>query len=195
VCALALYRRPRVCGMGRVVDQIDDKTAEWIADQPLFFVGTAPVNGGHVNVSPKGLDSLRVVSSHEIAYLDMPGSGAETIAHIRENGRITVMMNAFDGPPRIVRIYGDGAVHLPGETRFAHLRTLFGERRGVRSIITVSVTRVQDSCGYAVPKMAFLEDRSHLDRYVENRSDGELAQNLVDKNTVSIDGLPALDRH
>ncbi|MGI9585852.1 MAG: pyridoxamine 5'-phosphate oxidase family protein [Acidimicrobiia bacterium] len=180
--------------MARVLDHIDDATASWIARQPLFFVATAPQDGGHVNVSPKGLDSLRVVSSHEVAYLDMPGSGAETIAHVRDNGRITVMMNAFDGPPRILRIYGEGAVHLPDEPRFAELRGLFPDRRGVRSIITIAVARVQDSCGYAVPKMTFVEHRTHLDRYVENRSDDELAQNLVDKNTVSIDGLPALDR-
>jgi len=179
--------------MGRVMDHVDEATQTWIAAQHMFFVATAPGSGGRVNVSPKGLDSLRILSEKEIAYLDVTGSGAETIAHIRDNGRITVMWNAFDGPPRIVRIYGEGSVHLPGSESFDNLIGLFDDRLGIRSVITISVERVQDSCGYGVPKMAFIEDRTGVDKFLSNKSVEEIAAYQVEKNTVSIDGLPALD--
>ena len=179
--------------MGRVMDHVDEATQRWIAAQHMFFVATAPGSGGRVNVSPKGLDSLRILGEKEIAYLDMTGSGAETIAHIRDNGRITVMWNAFDGPPRIVRIYGKGLAHLPGSESFENLVGLFDDRLGIRSVITISVGRVQDSCGYGVPKMAFIEDRTRMDEFLSNKSVEEIAAYQVEKNTVSIDGLPALD--
>ena len=175
------------------MDHVDEATQTWIAAQHMFFVATAPGSGGRVNVSPKGLDSLRILSEKEIAYLDVTGSGAETIAHIRDNGRITVMWNAFDGPPRIVRIYGEGSVHLPGSESFDNLIGLFDDRLGIRSVITISVERVQDSCGYGVPKMAFIEDRTGVDKFLSNKSVEEIAAYQVEKNTVSIDGLPALD--
>lgn len=146
-----------------------------------------------MNVSPKGLDTFRVLGPNEVAYLDLSGSGAETIAHLRQNGRITIMMNAFDGPPRILRIYGEGAVHFPGEPRFAELGEHFPVRRGTRAFITVTVTRVSDSCGYAVPSMKHLGDREHLDRYVANRTDEEIAEAWIEQNATSIDGLPAID--
>jgi len=159
----------------------------------MFFVATAPVDGGHVNVSPKGLVSMRVLGDRELAYLDVTGSGAETIAHIRDSGRITVMWNAFDGPARILRIYGDGDVHLPGSDRFGELVGLFDDRRGIRSIITVDVERVQDSCGFGVPKMTFVDGRIGMDKWVGQRSDEEIASYWREKNSTSIDGLPALD--
>jgi hypothetical protein len=179
--------------MGRVMDHVDEATQRWIAAQHMFFVATAPGSGGRVNVSPKGLDSLRILSEGEIAYLDVTGSGAETIAHIRDNGRITVMWNAFDGPPRIVRIYGEGHVHLPGSESFEHLVGLFDDHLGIRSVITISVERVQDSCGYGVPKMSFIKDRTRMDEFLGNKSVEEIAAYQVEKNTVSIDGLPAID--
>lgn len=179
--------------MGRVLDHIDTATADWIDRQHMFFVATAPVVDGHVNVSPKGLDSFRVLGPNEVAYLDLTGSGAETIAHIRQNGRITIMMNAFDGPPRILRIYGEGAIHFPDDPRFAELGEHFAKRRGTRAFITVTVTRVSDSCGYAVPRMEHVGDRDQLDRYVANRTDREIADSWVEKNATSIDGLPAID--
>lgn len=188
-----MVRPGRVAGMGRVMDHVDDATAAWISEQHLFFVASAPHHDGHVNVSPKGLDSFRVLSPSVVAYLDLTGSGAETIAHIRENGRVTVMFTAFDGPPRIVRLYGSGAVHVPDSDRFAELVAHFGDRRGVRSIITIDVERVQDSCGYAVPLMDFVEDRGRLDTWVEHRSDEQIATYWAEKNASSIDGLPALD--
>ena len=179
--------------MGRVLDHIDDATASWIETQHMFFVGTAPGEGGRVNLSPKGLDSFRVVGPTEIAYLDLTGSGAETIAHIRDNGRITIMFCAFEGPPRILRLYGTGSVHQPGDQRFGELSPLFPERRGVRSVITASVERMQDSCGYSVPMMDFNGNRTRLDAWVESRSDDEIAAYWTARNATSIDGLPALD--
>ena len=178
--------------MGRVLDHIDDATQTWIGRQHMFFVATAPSRDGRVNVSPKGLDSIRVLGEREVAYLDLTGSGAETIAHIRDNGRITLMWNAFDGPPRIVRVYGEGDVHLPTSGRYEELVRLFPERRAIRSVITIDVERVQDSCGYSVPKMQFVEDRSRLDAWVDQRTDADIASYQAEKNTLSIDGLPAL---
>lgn len=179
--------------MGRVLDHIDDATVSWIETQHMFFVGTAPSEGGRVNLSPKGLDSFRVLGPTEVAYLDLTGSGAETIAHIRDNGRITVMFCAFEGPPRILRLYGSGFVHRPDNGRFAELSPLFPERRGVRSIITTTIERMQDSCGHSVPTMEFVGERTRLDAWVENRSDADIAAYWADKNATSIDGLPALD--
>ena len=180
--------------MGRIMDHIDEATRNWIERQLMFFVATAPKSGGHVNVSPKGFDSLRILNDTEIAYLDLTGSGAETIAHIRENGRITVMWNAFEGPARILRVYGEGHVHLPESTRFDELVGVFDdERRGIRSVITVDVERVQNSCGFGVPKMEFVESRKDLDTWVRKRSDKEIAQYWVERNASSIDGLPAID--
>jgi hypothetical protein len=176
-----------------VLDHIDDATQTWIGKQHVFFVGTAPAHDGRVNISPKGLESLRVVSKTRVAYLDLTGSGAETIAHVRENGRITIMFCAFDGPPRIVRLYGSGAVLLPASNGFDVLRPFFDERRAVRSIITVDLERVQDSCGYGVPLMDFVEDRTRLDSWAEARSGDDIASYWDEKNRVSIDGLPALD--
>jgi Pyridoxamine 5'-phosphate oxidase len=178
--------------MGRVLDRIDESTANWIARQHLFFVATAPAEGGRVNLSPKGLDSFRVLDATEIAYLDLTGSGAETIAHVRDNGRITFMFCAFNGPPRIVRLYGKGSVHLPDSGGFDELNTLFPHRRGVRSIITTKIERVQDSCGYSVPLMEFTADRTRLDSWTDHRTDRELVEYWHDRNAISIDGLPAL---
>ncbi len=179
--------------MGRVLDHIDEPTASWIADQHMFFVGTAPAEGGRVNLSPKGLDTFRLLGPTSVAYLDLTGSGAETIAHTTENGRITFMFCAFDGAPRILRLYGIGSVLIPDSAKFTEHRDLFPERRGVRSIITAKIDRVQDSCGYAVPKMGFVEDRTRVATWVANRTDEDITNYWREKNTVSIDGLPALD--
>jgi len=178
--------------MGRVLDHIDEATSEWIARQHLFFVATAPAVGGRVNVSPKGLDSFKVRGATEVAYLDLTGSGAETIAHLRDNGRITIMFCAFDGPPRIVRLYGRGSIHLPETDTFDELKELFPHRRALRSIITVEIERVQDSCGYSVPRMDFAADRTRLDSWTDHRSDEEIVTYWHEQNSVSIDGLPAL---
>ena len=185
--------RHKIVAMGRVTDHIDEPTSAWIERQHLFFVATAPSMGGHVNLSPKGLDSFRILSPTEAAYLDLTGSGAETIAHVRDNGRITVMFSAFEGPPRIVRVFGEGSVHEAGTRRFEELAPGFPTYRAARSIITIAVDRVQDSCGYGVPEMQFVGERSQLVRWADNRSDEELASYRMEKNAVSIDGLPALE--
>jgi hypothetical protein len=178
--------------MGRVLDHIDKPTRSWIERQHMFFVGTAPSKGGRVNLSPKGLDSFRVLTDTRVAYLDFTGSGAETIAHIRDNGRITFMFCSFNGPPNILRIFGSGAAHLPNSEVFEELRPLFPERRAIRSIITADIERVQDSCGFGVPKMEFIEDRNRMDTWAANRTDEDIAEYWIEKNAVSIDGLPAL---
>src|SRR3954469_23402288 len=155
--------------MGRVYEHIDERLASWIAEQSMFFVGTAPTGAdGHVNVSPKGpIGSLRVLDEHTVAYLDIVGSGAETIPHLRENGRIVVMFCAFQGPPRILRLHGTGTVVLPTDPEFdALLATGFHEPAAPearRAIIRVDVARVADSCGYGVPLMAYEGERPHGD--------------------------------
>ncbi len=179
--------------MGRMTDRIDEATEAWIQRQHVFFVATAPSRGGSVNVSPKGLDTFRILGPNEVAYLDLTGSGAETIAHTRDDGRITFMFCAFDGPARIVRLFGTGTPQMPGSPRFEELRPVFPKRRGVRAIITAEIDRVQDSCGYSVPKMDFVEDRSRLDRWVDDRTDEDLHAYWREKNATSIDGLPAID--
>src|ERR1700712_4625985 len=155
--------------MGQVYDEIDDRLARWIAAQALFFVGSAPLDpGGHVNVSPKGpIGSLRVLGPTTVAYLDIFGSCAETIAHLRENGRIVVMFCAFEGPPRILRLHGTGEVVVPEDPEFdALLAAGFDEPAAPearRAIIRVTVTRVADSCGYGVPLLSYEGERPHSD--------------------------------
>jgi hypothetical protein len=190
-------------GMGRIYEGIDEHLRGWIARQPLFFVGTAPLaEEGHVNLSPKGpIGTLRVLDERTIAYLDVVGSGAETIAHLRENGRIVVMLCSFEGPPRIVRLHGRGRVVLAGSEEFAELLSVgrFAEPAAPearRALIVVDVTRVSDSCGYGVPLMAYEGERPHQDAWAAKRlrvgGPGALSDYQAEKNAVSIDGLPAV---
>ncbi len=190
--------------MGKVFESIDDKLRAWIDKQALFFVGTAPLAGeGHVNVSPKGpIGSLRVIDGTTVAYLDVIGSGAETIAHLRENGRIVIMLCAFSGPPRIVRLHGRGEAVFQGDPRFASLLTSCsfddpGLPETRRAIILVEVERVSDSCGYGVPLMSLRGQRSQMNAWGEKKLASGGQQALDDyrrkKNAVSIDGLPAID--
>jgi hypothetical protein len=139
--------------MGKTYDQLDKRLHGWIAAQHIFFVATAPQRrGGHVNLSPKGhADTFAVLDERTVAYLDLTGSGAETAAHLRDDGRITLMFCAFSGPPRILRLYGQGRIVLPGEQRWDELAAWFPARRGARAVVVVEVERIADSCGYAVP--------------------------------------------
>jgi hypothetical protein len=182
--------------MSKVHDDIGPRLAEWIRAQPMFFVGTAPLSGdGLINLSPKGLDgTLAVLGPRRVAYLEFTGSGVETIAHLRENGRIVVMLCAFEGPPQIVRLHGHGRVHPPDSSEFATLRPEFRNPRtaGVRSIIEVEVDRVSDSCGFAVPRMTFGGQRDLLDQWSERKSTDEIADYQATRNAASIDGLPGL---
>jgi len=190
--------------MGRVYDGIDKRQRDWIARQPLFFVGTAPLDGeGHVNVSPKGpIGSLSVLDEHTVAYLDVVGSGAETIAHLRENGRIVIMLCAFEGPPRIVRLHGRGEHVLADDPRFDELlercdfeQPQVAESR--RAIVLVRVTRVSDSCGYGVPLMTYEGERRHQGASSAKRLRVHGPEGFLDYqreyNSESLDGLPAVD--
>lgn len=164
----------------------------FIDAQHMFFVATAPTDGGRVNMSPKGLESFAILDDHRVAYLDLTGSGAETIAHLRQNGRITFMFCAFDGKPNIVRLYGTGRVAWPGSDEFAAMAEHVPVQHGTRSIIVADIDRTSSSCGFAVPFYDFVSDRSQLDEWKDNRSQAELEAYWVEKNSVSIDGLPAL---
>ena len=183
--------------MGKVYPSIDDSLKSWLSRQTMFFVGTAPLRGdGNVNVSPKGMaGTFAVLTPSRVAYLDYTGSGTETIAHLRENGRIVLMFCAFDGPPKIVRLHGTGRVVLAGEPEFDDFRPAFGKNRtlGQRSVIVVDVTRISDSCGYAVPLMEFRGDRDILDRSQERHDEAYFRDYWRLRNAASIDGLPAVD--
>jgi predicted pyridoxine 5'-phosphate oxidase superfamily flavin-nucleotide-binding protein len=182
--------------MGTVYDAIDDKLAAWIGRQRLFFVGTAPSGAdGHVNVSPKGpIESLRILDPHTVAYLDVIGSGAETIAHLRDNGRIVVMLCSFEGPPRILRLHGRGEVLEADAVDFDGVEMPPGTERAV---IRVGVERIADSCGYGVPVMRFEGHRPQYEAWAGSklRKGGERALDAyaARHNARSIDGLPAVD--
>ena len=180
--------------MSKQRDAIDAELAAWITRQKMFFVATAPLSAhGHVNVSPKGGDSLRVLGPMEVVYQDYTGSGAETAAHLRENGRIVIMFCSFDDPPQIVRLHGHGTVVTPGQPRFTELSSHFPEQAGTRAFIHAAVTRVSSSCGFAVPYFEFRAARDTLDTWAATRSPEKLAAYRATKNRRSIDGLPALD--
>jgi hypothetical protein len=182
--------------MARVYEGIDDRLREWLLAQPMFFVASAPLAAdGHVNLSPKGMDgTFAVLDRNQVGYLDYYGSGIETMAHLRENGRITVMMCAFEGPPKVVRLHGRGRTLRPGDDGFAALRVRFSKARdkGVRSIIVVDVDRISDSCGFAVPLMQHVADRDVLDVAQQRRDDDYFVEYGAAKNAASIDGLRGL---
>ena len=181
--------------MGKILDALDANLTDIITGQPVFFVATAPSGeGGHVNVSPKGgTGSFAVIDPTTVAYLDITGSGVETIAHLRDNGRITLMFCRFDGGPLIVRLYGRGEAVLADDDRFGPLRARFpADVPGVRSIVHVDVDRVSTSCGYGVPLMTYDADRTRLRQWAERRGPEGVAAYRAERNAVSIDGLPGL---
>ena len=179
--------------MGKVHDGIEGRVRAFIERQPVFFVATAPSgDGGHVNVSPKGLaDTFVVVDQHTVAYLDLTASGAETIAHVRQNGRITVMFCSFEKTPNIVRLHGRGRVVGLYDDDFADWAARFPANPAARAVIVVHVDRVSDSCGYSLPLMSLDQERDLLTPNMERRgADGVVAYRRA-KNRTSIDGLPA----
>ena len=180
--------------MGKTYEGIAPELAGWVEKQPMFFVGTAPLaGGGHVNVSPKGLDSLRILGPRRVAYLDLTGSGAETIAHVRENGRIVIMFCAFSGPPKIVRFHGQASVVTPRSASWPALRARFAAHLGARAIIDIEVRRISDSCGYGVPAFERMSQREALDLWTQKRGADGLVAYRREKNARSIDGLPAFE--
>ncbi len=177
--------------MGKQFAAMLPEHRQFIEKQKVFFVGSAPsASEGHVNVSPKGYDVLRILSDNRVAYLDLTGSGNETSAHLLDNGRITVMFCAFEGPPNILRLFGTGSVALPGTEEWTSLLPLFPSLPGARQIIVVDVHLVQTSCGYAVPFMSYEGERDTLQRWAAQKGEAGLEEYRRNKNEKSIDGLP-----
>jgi hypothetical protein len=179
--------------MAKVFDAIDDRLAEFIRSQHVFFVASAPLAAdGHVNLSPKGEGALHILGPKQVAYLDLVGSGAETIAHVRENGRITFMFCAFEGPPRIVRLQGRARAVEPGDSDWEELSSAFPARPNARAVIAAEIDRISDSCGYGVPLMKFEAERTQLPAWADRKGPEGVAAYQLENNLESLDGLPAL---
>ena len=179
--------------MGKIRSAIDDAAKHFIEAQRVFFVASAPLDAsGHVNLSPKGLDTFRILGPTTVAYLDFNGSGVETVAHLKENGRIVLMFCAFQGPPNIFRLYGQGRVVEAHEADFATLAAHFAVYENARSIIVVEITRVQDSCGYGVPLFKYEGERTQLHAWARHRGPEGLKAYRQEKNRRSIDGIPGV---
>ncbi|MDX1953626.1 MAG: pyridoxamine 5'-phosphate oxidase family protein [Verrucomicrobiota bacterium] len=178
--------------MSKQLEQIDQELAEWIAEQHLFFVATAPLSPrGHINTSPKGGEAFRVLGPREAVYQDYTGSGAETAAHLRENGRIVIMFCAFKGSPQIVRLHGQGTLITEGHPRFEEMLGKFPVNPGTRAFVNIAISRVSSSCGYSVPYYEFKGNRDILDRWATKQGPEKVRAYRVAKNQRSIDGLPA----
>lgn len=180
--------------MGRTYEVLTEQLGAWITEQPLFFVATAPSDGGHVNLSPKGYDTFRVLGPMTVAYVDYTGSGAETIAHLRDNGRVTVMFCSFGPKPRILRLYGRGEAVFPDDDTFDGLMEHFDAAPGIRSIIRIELDRIADSCGYGVPVMELVGERPTMAEWGERQGPDGVVTYQGKKNRTSIDGLAAVDR-
>ncbi|GHD13273.1 pyridoxamine 5'-phosphate oxidase family protein [Zhihengliuella salsuginis] len=177
--------------MGKIFDSIDDKLQSWIDEQPMWFVATSPLAAdGHVNVSPRGHDSFSVLGPRRVAWVDYTGSGVETIAHLRENGRLCLMFNSFGPRPRIVRLHGRGSVHLPGTPEFDEVVARHPAHPSTQAVIVVDVTRISDSCGWGVPVMEVTGERDLLRLQAEKKGPDGMSAYRVERNAHSIDGLP-----
>ena len=177
--------------MGAVHESISPELRSFIEAQRVFFVATAPLEaGGHVNLSPKGMDTFRVLSPTRVAYLDLTGSGNETAAHLAQNGRLTFMFCAFEGKPVILRLYGRGRAVTPASAEWGELSPRFPALPGARQVVVADVTRVQTSCGFGVPRMTFDAERDALVRWAESKGEDGLRRYREQKNRTSIDGLP-----
>jgi hypothetical protein len=183
--------------MGKLYESISAEHQAFIERQPVFFVASAPLSGGgHVNVSPKGLDSLRIIDPSTVSYLDLTGSGTETAAHLTENGRLTLMFCAFDGNPKILRLYCRGRVITRHSHEWPHAVARFPTYPGIRQIVLASVDSVQTSCGFGVPLLSLVAQRDQLSRWAEGKGEEGLVEYRRKKNTISLDGLltPATDQ-
>ncbi|HEX4710067.1 pyridoxamine 5'-phosphate oxidase family protein [Phenylobacterium sp.] len=182
--------------MSQIYEQLDDKLIDFIRRQKVFFVATAPLSAsGSVNMSPKGYDSLAIIDRRTVAYADLGGSGIETHAHIRENGRVTLMFCAFEGPANILRLYGRGQAVAFNEPGFAEQMKLFPSFERARGVVTIHVDRVADSCAWGVPYFDYRGERDQLRRWVDAKPHDEWAERRLSSNGLSIDGLPGLLRH
>jgi hypothetical protein len=191
-----VWFKPDVPGLNRCeFEIIDDKIKEWTSLQKIFFVATAPLSGdGLINCSPKGMDTFRVISPMQVAYLDYTGSGVEAMAHIRENKRIVIMMCTFEGPPKIFRFHGNATAHETGTPGFEELSSQFNALTGARSIIAVDLTRISDSCGYSVPLYDYRGDRDGLVKWAANKGPDGIQEYQRKKNLRSVEGLPGMKK-
>jgi hypothetical protein len=180
-------------GMAKQFEEITPEIRSWIAEQHLFFVATAPLAAqGLLNCSPKGMDSFRVLGPREVAYLDLTGSGIETAAHLGENGRIVFMFCALSGPPKILRLYGTGVYHQRDSAGFREVQEQFVLLPGTRGIVRAQLSRIADSCGFAVPTYEFTGERDTLIRWAESKGDAALQTYRATSNALSLDGLPGI---
>ncbi|MEX2401142.1 MAG: pyridoxamine 5'-phosphate oxidase family protein [Rhodothermales bacterium] len=180
--------------MGKVYDEITPDLSDWLNEQKMFFVATAPLAAdGLINCSPKGMDTFRVLGPREVAYLDLTGSGIETAAHLRENGRMVFMFCTFSGPPKIVRLHGEGEVVAEGHPDFEELIEHFPDYPGTRSVIRCRLNRISDSCGFGVPRYEYAGERDTLTRWAESKGKEGLADYRREHNRRSVDGLPGLE--
>ena len=181
--------------MGELFSEIDERNAKFIRAQRVFFVATAPSGAeGHVNLSPKGLDSFAILDATTVAYLDLVGSGIETAAHLRDNGRIVVMFCAFEGPPRILRLHGRGEAVEPGDPDWEELLARFPSYDAPRCIVRARLDRISDSCGYGVPLYRYEGERDQLTKWAGRKGPDDIERYKAENNTRSIDGLPGLRR-
>jgi hypothetical protein len=179
--------------MGKALDHIEEKLAEFLLAQRVFFVATAPLAAsGHVNLSPKGLDSFRILAPREVAYLDLVGSGVETIAHAKENGRITLLFCALEGPPKIARLYGRATILEPAHPEFARYAAHFPPHLATRAIVRIAVERASTSCGFGVPRYRYVGERDELDQWATRKGASGIERYKAEKNAQSLDGLPGL---
>lgn len=179
--------------MGQTYAEIDDTMQSWLCAQPLWFVATAPLaSDGLVNVSPRGQDTFSVLGPHRVGWVDYTGSGVETIAHLRENGRICLMFASFDRRPRVVRLHGQGRVVLPGQPEYLEVTSGHPAHPSTRAVVVVDVERISDSCGFGVPVMDLVDERDLLRLYAQKKGSEAMVAHRTEKNSHSIDGLPGL---
>jgi hypothetical protein len=182
--------------VGKLYDALDERNCEFIRRQRIFFVSTAPLAAdGHLNLSPKGLESFAILGPREVAYADLVGSGIETAAHLRENGRIVLMFCAFEGPPRILRLHGRGEVVEPGDAAWDALAQRLPQQSGVRAIVRAELERISDSCGYGIPLYRFEAERTQLAEWSARKGPDGLRDYVREYGAHSIDGLPGLRAH
>lgn len=180
--------------MGQEFQEIDARIKSWIERQHLFFVSTAPLSGdGLINCSPKGLDGLRVTGPRQLVYADVGGSGIESLAHVKENGRIVIMLCSFEGPPKIYRFYGTGRAVESHDAEFSELRELFPNLPTIRDFIVIDVTCIRDACGFGVPVYAYQSERDALQKWSDAKTPDELIKYRQEKNAQSLDGLQGLE--